>query len=286
MLEHKQLLRKDPQTWNQSLANEIGRLAQGIGNRIKGTDTIQFIKKEFIQENKTVTYARVVADYRPLKSHPYRTSLTVGGNLLHCQDKTKTDYARLPTIKTLLNSVISTPGSRFATGDFKNFYLKDNPLKDPEFMRFHISLLPPEVIHEYKLKDFVDEQGYVYIQINKGMYGLKQAGAFAHNNLIIRLRKHGYRPCKFTKGLWNHVSNSTHFVLVVDNFGIRYQNEADLQHLFAALRDKYTISVDLTGKNFCGFSLNWNYHKHYVDMSMPSYIPNLLKQLQFSSIHR
>ena len=153
-------------------------------------------------------------------------------------------------------------------------------------MRIHINLLPPKVIHEYKLKDFVDEQGYVYIQINKGIYGLKQAGVLAHNNLIICLRKHGYRPCKFTKGLWNHISKSTQFVLVVDDFGIKYQNEADLQHLFVALRDKYTISVDLTGKNFFGFSLNWNYHKHYIDMSMPSYIPNLLKQLQFSCTHR
>ena len=286
MLEYKQLLQKDPNTWNKSMANEIGRLAQGIGNRIKGTDTILFIKKECIPKNKTVTYARVVADYRPLKSEPYRTRLTVGGNLLHCHDNTKTDCATLPTIKTFLNSVISTPRGRFATADIKNFYLEDNPLKTPEFMRIHISLLPPEVIHEYKLQDLVDAKGYTYIQINKGMYGLKQAGALAHNNLIGRLRKHGYRPCKFTKGLWNHVSNSIQFVLVVDDFGIKYQNEADLQHLFASLREKYTISVDPTGKNFCGFSLNWNYQKHYVDISMPSYIHNFLKQLQFSSTNR
>jgi len=286
MLEYKQLLQKDPATWNPSMANEIGRLAQGIGNRIKGTNTIQFIKKEAIPKNKTVTYARVVADYRPLKSEPYRTRLTVGGNLLHCSDKTKTDCATLPTIKTFLNSVISTPGSRFATGDIKNFYLEDNPLKTPEFMKIHINLLPPEVIQAYNLKDFVDDKGYVYIQINKGMYGLKQAGALAHNNLIIRLRKHGYRPCKFTKGLWNHVSNSIQFVLVVDDFGIKYQHEADLQHLFASLREKYTISVDLTGKNFCGFSLNWNYKHHHVDISMPTYIPNLLQQIQFSSTNK
>jgi len=283
MLEYKQLLQKDPATWNPSMANEIGRLAQGIGNRIKGTNTIQFIKKDTIPKNKTITYARVVTDYRPLKSEPYRTRLTVGGNLLHCHDRTKTDCATLPTIKTFLNSVISTPGCRFATGDIKNFYLEDNPLKTPEFMRIHESLLPPEVIHEYKLKDFADDKGYIYIQINKGMYGLKQAGAIAHNNLILRLRKHGYRPCKFTKGLWNHVSNSIQFVLVVDDFGIKYKHEKDLQHLFTSLREKYTISVDPMGKNFCGFSLHWDYQNHHIDISMPSYIPNLLKQIQFSS---
>ena len=71
MLEYKQLLKKDPQTWNYSMANKIGRLAQGIGNRIKGTNTIKFIKKQEIPSHKTVTYARIVADYRPHKSEPF-----------------------------------------------------------------------------------------------------------------------------------------------------------------------------------------------------------------------
>ena len=48
-------------------------------------------------------------------------------------------------------------------------------------MRIHIGLLPPEAIGQYNLNKLVDSQGYVYIQINKGMYGLKQAGAIAHN---------------------------------------------------------------------------------------------------------
>ena len=67
------------------------------------------------------------------------------------------------------------------------------------------------------------------------MYGLKQAGAIAHNNTIHRLKKHGYHPCKFTKGLWKHDNKGIQFVLVVDDFRIKYHNEKELQHLFAAL---------------------------------------------------
>ena len=33
------------ETWNKSLANEWGRLAKGIKNRVQGTDTIDFIYK-------------------------------------------------------------------------------------------------------------------------------------------------------------------------------------------------------------------------------------------------
>ena len=127
MLEYRQLLKKDPQTWHLSMANEIGRLAQGIGNRINGTNTIQFIQKVNIPKDKKVTYAHVIADYRSLKSEPFQTQLTIGGNLLHCNETTKTDCATLPTIKTLFNSIMSTPGCWFATGNIKNSTLKATP---------------------------------------------------------------------------------------------------------------------------------------------------------------
>ena len=52
----------------RSLANEIGRLAQGIRD-INGTDTIFFIPKYEIPKErlKEVTYARIVVDYKPHK---------------------------------------------------------------------------------------------------------------------------------------------------------------------------------------------------------------------------
>ena len=48
MLEYQDLIEhpKLGPDWNVSGANEVGRLAQGVGNIIKGTDTIKFIRKE------------------------------------------------------------------------------------------------------------------------------------------------------------------------------------------------------------------------------------------------
>ena len=49
-LKYRQLL-KDPKyhaVWSHSSANEFGRLAQGVGGRIKGTDTIKFVRKSDI----------------------------------------------------------------------------------------------------------------------------------------------------------------------------------------------------------------------------------------------
>jgi hypothetical protein len=61
LLNYRQLLRsaKYKKQWSISSANEFGRLANGVGNRIKNpTNTIQFIRKKEIPQDrrKDVTY--------------------------------------------------------------------------------------------------------------------------------------------------------------------------------------------------------------------------------------
>jgi hypothetical protein len=53
--------------------------------------------------------------------------------------------------------------------------------------------LPQEVIDEYNLEDLAID-GKVYIEIQKGMYGLPQAGILANELLQQRLAQDGYRP--------------------------------------------------------------------------------------------
>ncbi len=61
-------------------------------------------------------------------------------------------------------------------------------------MKFLLSNILQEIIDEYNLTEKVDDKGYVYIKIVKGMYGLKQAGIIAHKELIKHLAPHGYAP--------------------------------------------------------------------------------------------
>ena len=69
-LEYQDLVKKEKcrDTWIKSLANELGRLAQGVCG-IKGTDTIFFILKSAIPKDrlKEVTYGRIVVSYKPKK---------------------------------------------------------------------------------------------------------------------------------------------------------------------------------------------------------------------------
>jgi len=68
----------------------------------KGSNIIEFIPKTAFPPAKTVIYARVVCDYRPLKSEPNRTRLKVGGDRLTCDHKTSTDEPDLILIKLFL----------------------------------------------------------------------------------------------------------------------------------------------------------------------------------------
>jgi hypothetical protein len=68
--------------WDRAAANEFGRLAQGVGGRIEGSNMIYFIPRSAVPSNKTVTYGRFVVDIRPNKEEVHRVRLTVGGNLI------------------------------------------------------------------------------------------------------------------------------------------------------------------------------------------------------------
>ena len=52
LFEYRHLIKhpKYKGVWNKSAANEFGQQAQGVGGRIKGTDTVRFIQKEDISK--------------------------------------------------------------------------------------------------------------------------------------------------------------------------------------------------------------------------------------------
>ena len=98
-------------------------MAQGVGNRVVGTDTIFFIPHTNVPSDRTVTYGRIICNYHPQKSEPERTRLTVGRNLIEYPFDVSTETSDLTTAKLVINSTISTPGARHLLIDLKNYYL-------------------------------------------------------------------------------------------------------------------------------------------------------------------
>ena len=283
LMEYRALM-KHPRyrtLYAQSYAKELGRLAQGIPGVVKGTNTIFFVDKSDVPADRwrDITYGRVVVNYRPEKDDPYRTRLTVGGDKVHYPGDCGTPTVDLLTVKLLLNSVVSTPGARFMTIDIKDFYL-NTPMPRYEYMRLKLSDLPADFVEQNGLAAKVHANGYVYVEIRRGMYGLPQAGLLAQRLLEKRLNAEGYHQSPLTPGLWTHAWRPITFTLCVDDFGVKYVGQEHVDHLMAVLRKDYTISCDPDGKRYLGLDLDWDYETRIVYLSMLDYVKAAIARFQ------
>ncbi len=146
-------LRKHPKfnkTWTTSSANEFGRLANGVGGRVKETNTIRFIKHDDVplKRRKDVTYGSFQCNVRPEKTEePNRTRFVAGGNRINYPGEVATPTADMLVAKILFNGIISTKGARFMTIGIINFYLM-TPLKRTKYIQMKIDDLPKEIIND------------------------------------------------------------------------------------------------------------------------------------------
>jgi hypothetical protein len=191
-------LMKDPRLqpiWTRGFGNECGRLFQGIRD-IPGTDTCFFIDLKNIPNDRKITYGKIVRDYKPHKKEKERVRLTVGGDRLNYSGDVATSTADITTLKILINSTLSTKDAAMMMIDIKNYYL-GTPLPRFEYMKMLLSRFPDEIVQKDNLNALA-VGGWVYIEIRKGMYGLKQAGLLANQLLQTRLAPFGYYPDRHT----------------------------------------------------------------------------------------
>ena len=120
-------------------------------------------------------------DYRPQKNDPNRVRITAGGNLITYPFELTTRTADIPMSKILWNSTISTKDAKYMCIDIKNMYLA-TPMERHEYMRMPIDIIPEKNIRLYNLHEKV-HNGFVYMEIVRGMYGLQQAGILANQLL-------------------------------------------------------------------------------------------------------
>ena len=282
LLEYRQLLKHPDyrKPWLVSSANEFGRLAQGVGGRVNGTNTIFFINKHEVPNDRfrDTTYAKFVCNERPQKKEVNRTRMTAGGNRINYPGEVGTPTAEMALVKVLWNSVISTKNARYMTMDLKDFYL-NTPLRRFEYIKLKMSDVPPEIVDEYNLHEKETEDGHVYLEVRRGMYGLPQAGLIAQEELEGRLNKHGYRQSKLVPGLWLHDWRPISFSLVVDDFGVKYVGREHAEHLQSVLKEHYEVATDWKGTKYIGLTLDWDYDQREVHVSLPGYVERAATEL-------
>ena len=224
----------------------------------------------------------MVVDIWPKKADPNRVRITTGGDRLDYHGETSTETESIETAKILINSVLSTKNAKFMSIDISSFYIQ-NDLSDYQYIRFHISMIPQEIIDEYNLTSIMEDDGYCYAEIRKAMYGLKEAGYLSNIELKRILAKEGYVPSKFTPGLFTHKTRDIAFSLVVDDFGVKYTNKADADHLIKTIEARYPITINWEPNFYLGMTMEWDYKNRTVTLSMPGYVKEALLKFQHAT---
>ena len=106
-----------------------------------------------------------------------------------------------------------------------------------------VDLIPPEIIDLYNLQPKI-KNGDVYMEIQRGMYGLLQSGMLANKLLKERLEEYGFDKLPHTPGLFKHKMHPIWFCLTVDDFGIKYFGKENAKYLIDVLKKYYKMEVD------------------------------------------
>ena len=104
--------------------------------------------------------------------------ITVGGENLSYEGTNTTQCASLITTKILLNSVVSTILAMFMCAYIHDFYY-NTTMVDFEYMEPPISMSPQEILKQYNLKYLVAVDGYVYMDIRKGIWDSNGPGEYS-----------------------------------------------------------------------------------------------------------
>jgi hypothetical protein len=107
-----------------------------------------------------------------------------------------------------------------------------------EYMKMLLAVFPVWIRKQYNL-DKHAHNGYVYLCMDRAVWGLPQAEILANKLLQKWLTSHGYYECINTPGLSKHKWTPISFTLVVDDFGVKYVSKEHANHLMECIRTKY-----------------------------------------------
>jgi hypothetical protein len=122
-------------------------------------------------------------------------------------------------------------------------------------MKIPLTLFPEWIIEQYNLCKHA-LNGFVHLEMWQAVWGLPQAGILANKCLCHKLAPFGYFENTHTLGLWRHKTRPISFTLVVDNFGIKYVNKDDVDHLITSIRKNYALTEGWMGDLYCGIQLD------------------------------
>jgi hypothetical protein len=106
-----------------------------------------------------------------------------------------------------------------------------------------IALFPEWIVKQYNIQLHV-LNGFIYLEMQRAVWGLLQASILANKLLCKCLLPHGYYKCANTPGLWKHKMSPILFMLVIDDFDVKYVGKEHVDHLIWCIKQKYALTKD------------------------------------------
>ena len=146
--------------WLAAAADEFDRL-------IEATATMRLIPWDKKPPKRKVSYynSQIRIKTKSDGSREYRVRGTYGGDISDYRGPTCAQTADMMSIKILLNATASEEEKKFMSLGIKDFYL-GTPMKEKEYMRIHISHIPPQSTRKYVSEDLISDDGYVLAEIS------------------------------------------------------------------------------------------------------------------------
>jgi hypothetical protein len=261
--------------WVVAESEEIRRLITS------GTLRAIHLSEQPINRRKDTTYynPQVKEKTAPDGDTTYRVRGAAGGDRIVFPGNVSASTADMEVVKLLAHSVASDRTHKptgCMSADIKDFYL-GTPMERKEYVRIYLKHLPPDVVREFGLDEFIHNDSVLF-EIGKCIYGLPQACLLSQVRLVGHFADHGYHQVPCVPCLLKHAERGTTFTLVVDDFLVKYNTEADADHFLDTLRLQYEITVDPTASKYLGYAIAFDDTAHTVTLSMPEYVPKLLQR--------
>ena len=234
------------------------------------SNTMEIVDSIPNHKKKSSRYAAIACRIKQNQSGKLvqRVRIAFGGVNWDKTNNTKADVVDRTTFKIMCNVAVSE-NANLSGVDISDFYIH-TPLKEKEYMKIPINVIPAELIQKYNLDRFY-ERGYVSVILHKTLWGHPEAGRLSQKKLIKHLNANGYYETNTTM-LFRHESRNITFILCVDDFLVKWTNEQDYEHFTGILEQVYPIKKQLVANNYIGFNIDYDKKERKITLSIPEYV--------------
>lgn len=202
-----------------------------------------------------------------------------GGNLLQYAGPRSAKVAELDVIKAQQNAVVSERAN-YSGLDIKDAYLMEQ-LDRPEYLKIPTKLFTPSTLTTLGLTPFIDDKGFMYMEVTGNMYGLPQAGFIFGRGRDLHLTANGYREDPHVPCLWTDTTDPTfNFTIIVDDFAIKWHNQASYDRLKSVMDKKYTCTHQPVLRKFAGTTIDYDRSAGTLFVTAPGYLDKVLHEFR------